>query len=88
MQQENISKLPDYHSIYNLLESERKIIVKVNSFSEDCFIREVEDAGKVLLAFQKIQENLYKSFDNSPSLKSIFKKNLCLFMNLFKENIF
>ncbi len=79
MQQENISKLPDYHSIYNLLESERKIIVKVNSFSEDCFIREIEDAGKVLLAFQKIQENLYDSFDKSPSLKSIFKKEFMPF---------
>jgi hypothetical protein len=53
---ESLQEIPDFAAIRNLLESERRTIIKINKFSEeDEYVRSVEDAGLVLDLVEEIQ---------------------------------
>ncbi len=74
--------LPDYNSIRNFLEIERKTLIKAHSFatSEDQF-RSVDDALIVLNFLEKTQTYLHDCFKRNPSLTAIFNTE---FVNFFE----
>ena len=50
----NLASLVDYENLRAALEQERAAFVKVNSFSEDLFIRSKEDALSILNFLEEI----------------------------------
>lgn len=72
-----LQDIPDFTSIRELLESERRAIIKINKFSdeEDEFVRSIEDAGLVLDLVEEIQTKIHKFFQQYPSLVSKFNKD-------------
>jgi ATP-dependent RNA helicase SUPV3L1/SUV3 len=81
--------LPDYESIRNLLDAERKTLIKVHTFatSEDQF-RTIEDAEIILNFLNKTQTYLYECFKRHPSLLAIFNTEYVNFFEfLSRENI-
>ncbi|QDK40367.1 hypothetical protein DOM21_02635 [Bacteriovorax stolpii] len=81
--------LPDYQGIRDLLDTERKTLIKIHSFSEsDDYLRTVEDAGIVLNFVEKTQSALWNVFKQYPSLVSIFNTEYVNFFEfLQRENI-
>lgn len=81
--------LPDYQGIRNLLETERKTLIKIHSFAEnDDYLRTVEDADIVLSFVEKTQTALWNVFKQYPSLVSIFNTEYVNFFEfLQRENI-
>lgn len=81
--------LPDYESIRNFLDTERKTLIKVHTFatSEDQF-RTVEDAGIILNFVEKTQKYLHECFKRYPSLVNIFNTEYVNFHEfLSRDNI-
>ena len=81
--------LPDFESIRNFLDTERKTLIKVHTFatSEDQF-RTIEDAGIVLNFVEKTQKYLYECFKRHPSLVNIFNTEYVNFHEfLSRDNI-
>ncbi len=81
--------LPDYQGIRGLLDTERKTLIKIHSFSEsDDYLRTIEDAGIVLNFIEKTQTALWNVFKQYPSLVSIFNTEYVSFFEfLQRENI-
>ena len=81
--------LPDFQGIRNLLETERKTLIKIHSFSEsDDYLRTIEDAGIVLNFVEKTQTALWNNFKRNPSLTAIFNTEYVNFFEfLQRENI-
>lgn len=86
--------LPDYNSVRNFLDTERKLLIKVHSFekSED-YLRPIEDAAIILNFLEKTQTMLWECFKKSPSLMGIFNTEYINFFNFLSrstiiENIF
>jgi ATP-dependent RNA helicase SUPV3L1/SUV3 len=74
--------LPDYASIRNFLETERKSLIKVHSFekSED-YLRSQEDAEIILNFVEKTQTILWECFKRNPSLVAVFNTE---YINFFE----
>lgn len=86
--------LPDYASIRNFLDTERKTLIKVHSFekSED-YLRSKEDAEIILNFVEKIQTLLWECFKRNPSLVTVFNIEYINFFEFLSresiiENIF
>jgi ATP-dependent RNA helicase SUPV3L1/SUV3 len=81
--------LPDYQGIRNLLDAERKTLIKVHSFAEnDDYLRTNEDAEIVLNFVEKSQTALWNVFKAHPSLVSIFNTEYVNFYEfLQRENV-
>ena len=81
--------LPDYQGIRNLLDTERKTLIKVHSFAEnDDYLRTNEDAEIVLNFVEKTQTALWNVFKTYPSLVSIFNTEYVNFFEFMqRENI-
>lgn len=81
--------LPDYQGIRNLLDTERKTLIKIHSFSEsDDYLRTNEDAAIVLNFVEKVQTALWNVFKQYPSLVSTFNTEYVNFFEfLQRENI-
>ena len=74
--------LPDYNGIRNLLETERKTLIKIHSFAEnDDYLRTIEDATIVLNFVEKTQTMLWNCFKQFPSLVSTFNTE---YVNFFE----
>ena len=75
--------LPDYQGIRNLLDTERKTLIKIHSFAEnDDYLRTNEDAEIVLNFVEKTQTALWNVFKAHPSLVSIFNTEYVNFYEL------
>lgn len=81
--------LPDYQGIRNLLDTERKTLIKIHSFAEnDDYLRTNEDAEIVLNFVEKTQTALWNVFKAYPSLVSIFNTEYVNFFEfLQRENV-
>ncbi len=81
--------LPDYQGIRDLLDNERKNLIKIHSFSDsDDYLRTNEDAGIVLSFVEKTQTVLWNAFKQYPSLVSIFNTEYVNFFEfLQRDNI-
>ncbi|MBY0412866.1 MAG: hypothetical protein K2Q18_01810 [Bdellovibrionales bacterium] len=81
--------LPDYQGIRTLLDSERKTLIKIHSFSEnDDYLRTNDDAGIVLNFIEKTQTALWNVFKQYPSLVSVFNTEYVNFFEfLQRQNI-
>ncbi|MEA9355224.1 helicase-related protein [Bacteriovorax sp. PP10] len=81
--------LPDYQGIRNLLDTERKTLIKIHSFAEnDDYLRTNEDAEIVLNFVEKTQTALWNVFKTYPSLVSIFNTEYVNFYEfLQRENV-
>lgn len=81
--------LPDYQGIRNLLDTERKTLIKIHSFAEnDDYLRTNEDAEIVLNFVEKTQTVLWNTFKAHPSLVSIFNTEYVNFYEfLQRENV-
>lgn len=81
--------LPDYQGIRNLLDTERKTLIKIHSFAEnDDYLRTNEDAEIVLNFVEKTQTALWNVFKAHPSLVSIFNTEYVNFYEFMqRENI-
>lgn len=81
--------LPDYQGIRNLLDTERKTLIKIHSFAEnDDYLRTNEDAEIVLNFVEKTQTALWNVFKAHPSLVSIFNTEYVNFYEfLQRENV-
>jgi len=88
----NVNELPqypDYLSIKNFLDAERKALIKVHTFatSEDQF-RTIADAEIVLQFVEKTQTYLYELFKKYPSLLPMFNTEYVNFGEFIRrENI-
>lgn len=86
--------LPDYTSIRNFLDTERKTLIKVHSFEKsDDYLRSKEDAEIVLNFVEKIQIYLWECFKRNPSLVAVFNIEYINFFEFLSresiiENIF
>ncbi len=86
--------LPDYTSIQNFLETERKTLIKVHSFEKsDDYLRSEEDAAIILNFVEKIQTVLWECFKRNPSLIAVFNTEYINFFEFLSrqsiiENIF
>ena len=86
--------LPDYTSIRNFLETERKTLIKVHSFEKsDDYLRSQEDAAIILNFVEKIQTVLWECFKRNPSLIAVFNTEYINFFEFLSrqsiiENIF
>ena len=81
--------LPDYQGIRELLDAERKTLIKIHSFAEnDDYLRTNEDAAIVLNFVEKIQTALWTTFKQYPSLVSIFNTEYVNFFEFMqRQNI-
>jgi ATP-dependent RNA helicase SUPV3L1/SUV3 len=81
--------LPDYQGIRNLLDTERKTLIKIHSFAEnDDYLRTNEDAEIVLNFVEKTQTALWNTFKQYPSLVSVFNTEYVNFYEfLQRENV-
>ena len=81
--------LPDYTGIRNLLDNERKTLIKIHSFAEnDDYLRTNEDAEIVLNFVEKTQTALWNIFKQYPSLVSVFNTEYVNFFEfLQRDNI-
>ncbi len=81
--------LPDFKGIRDLLDSERRTLIKIHSFSEnDDYLRTVEDANIVLNFVEKTQTALWNTFKQYPSLVSVFNTEYVNFFDfLQRDNI-
>ncbi len=81
--------LPDYAGIRNLLDTERKTLIKIHSFAEnDDYLRTNEDAAIVLDFVEKTQTALWNIFKQYPSLVSVFNTEYVNFFEfLQRDNI-
>lgn len=81
--------LPDFQGIRNLLDTERKTLIKVHSFAEnDDYLRTNEDAAFILNFVEKTQTALWNTFKQYPSLVSVFNTEYVNFFEfLQRENI-
>ena len=73
----------------DLLEDERKAVIKAHGFSSDDFetmLRSTDEAQRVLSFIQKIQTSLYSFFEEYPSLMSLFEKEYCFIKDFFGRN--
>ncbi len=79
--------LPDYQSIRNFLDTERKTLIKIHSFADsDDYLRTVEDAEIVLNFIEKIQTVLWNNFKRNPSLVSIFNTEYVNFFEFLQRD--
>ena len=79
--------LPDYQGIRELLDHERKNLIKIHSFSDsDDYIRTNEDAGIVLNFVEKTQSALWNAFKEYPSLVSIFNTEYVNFFEFLQRD--
>lgn len=80
MSNSEVPGLIDFDSLSNILESERKSLIKINNFSQEdeAFVRTSEDAAFVLLTLKEIHLNLNELFEEHPSLIGLFSEE---FMN-------
>ncbi len=81
--------LPDFQGIRDLLDQERKNLIKINSFSDsDEYLRTNEDAAIVLNFVEKTQTAIWNAFKLYPSLVSIFNTEYVNFFEfLQRDNI-
>ncbi len=81
--------LPDYQGIRSLIDTERKTLIKIHSFSEsDDYLRTNEDAEIVLNFVEKVQTALWNVFKQYPSLVSTFNTEYVNFFEfLQRDNI-
>lgn len=65
--------LPDYSNLKKHLGVERKMIIKINGFSEeDEYVRTLEDAEVILSFVEDLQTRLWNLFKEHPSLLGVF----------------
>ena len=74
--------LPDYNSIRNYLDTERKTLIKIHSFEKsDEYLRPCEDAEIILNFLEKTQTMLWECFKRNPSLMALFNTE---YINFFE----
>lgn len=79
--------LPDYQGIKELLETERKTLIKVHSFAEnDDYLRTVEDAEIILNFVARVQTMLWNALKEHPSLVSIFNTEYVNFFEFLQRD--
>jgi ATP-dependent RNA helicase SUPV3L1/SUV3 len=64
--------LPDYKSLSEALEVERKVVMKAHGFEDEEYVRDTEDARIVLGFIEKAQVQWWNFFKQYPSLLSLF----------------
>ncbi|ATH09067.1 hypothetical protein BIY24_14275 [Halobacteriovorax marinus] len=89
MAQSEVPSLVDFEEVKNLLESERKTIIKINSFSDDEeYVRSTEDAALILDFIKEVQQSLHTFFLEFPSLVPLFGKEYTTFYDFVqRENV-
>ncbi|WP_127716508.1 helicase-related protein [Halobacteriovorax sp. HLS] len=81
-----VPSLVDFEEVKNQLETERKTLVKINSFSDDEeYIRSVDDAAIILDVIKGIQQSLYTFFLEYPSLLPMFSKDYIPFYDFVQR---
>lgn len=79
--------LPDFQGIRNLLDTERKTLIKIHSFAEnDDYLRTNEDAEIVLNFVEKTQTALWNIFKQYPSLVAIFNTEYVNFFEFLQRD--
>ncbi|MBK24189.1 MAG: hypothetical protein CME70_09335 [Halobacteriovorax sp.] len=87
MSSDSLPEIPDYAAIRELLESERRAIIKVNKFSEeDEYVRTIADAGLVLDLVEEIQTKLNDFFQKYSSLISKFNKDFISYVEFINRD--
>ncbi|WP_372654015.1 helicase-related protein [Halobacteriovorax sp.] len=87
MAQSEVPSLVDFDEVKNLLESERKTIIKINSFGEDDdYVRSIEDAEIILNFVKEVQISLYTFFQEFPSLIPLFGKEYTTFYDFVQRD--
>jgi ATP-dependent RNA helicase SUPV3L1/SUV3 len=85
--QPEVPSLVDFEEVKNQLETERKTIIKINSFSDDEeYVRSLEDAAIILDFIKDIQQNLYTFFLEYPSLTPLFGKEFIPFYDFVQRD--
>lgn len=67
-----LPELPDYKNLGEVLEAERKAILKAHQFEDEDYVRDAEDARLVLEFLEKVQTHWWNFFKQYPSLTSLF----------------
>lgn len=79
--------LPDFQGIRNLLDTERKTLIKIHSFAEnDDYLRTNEDAEIVLNFVEKTQTALWNIFKQYPSLVAVFNTEYVNFFEFLQRD--
>jgi ATP-dependent RNA helicase SUPV3L1/SUV3 len=79
--------LPDFSGIRNFLDTERKTLIKIHSFSNnEDYLRTIEDAGIVLSFVERVQTMLWENFKRNPSLVSIFNTEYINFFEFLQRD--
>ncbi len=88
MAQNEIPILPDFEVIRKFMDSERKTIIRVNELrNEDIdYVREIDEAKKVLDFVEDIQKNIYEYFTAYPSLVGLFNKEYLPLAEFFQRD--
>lgn len=87
MSDQTIPALPDFKDIRDLLETERKTIIKVNNFSGDeDYARTVEDAGMVLDFLEEAMTKYWQLLSTYPSLMMFFQNDYLSVKEFFRRD--
>lgn len=79
--------LPDYQGIKDLLDTERKTLIKVHSFAEsDDYLRTIEDAEIILNFVARVQTLLWNALKEYPSLVSTFNTEYVNFFEFLQRD--
>lgn len=81
-------QLAPFDSIRENLETERRTVIQVNSFTGDDeeFVRSIDDAEIILNFVETIQKALYELFNEAPSLMSLFHNEFMSVQEFFARS--
>lgn len=69
-------ELIDYNALREIFDNERKVILKVDGFTEEeSSVRSTQDALLVLAQLEKVHRHLQATFEKYPSLIALFEKD-------------
>lgn len=87
MSDQTIPSLPNFKEIRDLLETERKTIIKVNNFSgDDEYARTEEDAALVLDFVQEAMTHYWELLTKHPSLITLFQNEYMSAKEFFRRD--
>lgn len=77
--------LPDFANIRDILDSQRKIIIKINEITDDEYVRVIDDAGLILDFLESISTKLWSFFNENPSLIYLFESEFTSINEFFSR---
>lgn len=88
MTQNDLPALPDFEVIKDLLEAERKTVIRENEIRNDetDYVRDLSEAGIVLDFVESVQKELHKFFSEFPSLVNLFHKEYVSLGEFFQRD--